>query len=618
LYLSHRQTFTQNVDGSFGNLGFYNYMNGVNDIGNKDKLIIQIDSLKHLILCKEFKYYDIIILDECESLLNHLSSITIGENRTFICSLLNVLIKKAKIVLALDADLDERSFYFLKEIREKPQILINEYKSTIKRFMLTNNYNIRKFQINEDIKNGKNIVIICLSKTVLDDLYEYIIKNNKKCRIIRYSSMTDDSQKDKLKDVNTYWKEFQVVMYTPTIEAGLDFNQKNYFYRMYCFLCNGSCSPRSFLQMVGRIRNIDDNNIRCFYDKTMLFSDKNIYIPTLDEIEEIIINNVNRIPNYEIGVENDKITIKRKNIFTRLFAYNKLEEYQKDIKFIKVFKELVIIKGYTYIDDVLDTENKEEIQEEDKSKKSKESKGTISEYIEEPLVDIHKSLDTSTIITSKSIYELDELLKAPSINDNKMKELENKKNKNMATRIDKLCLKRYWMTKTFKIKDEEFNQEFLQTWYNKEYILFNALYAMNKKPAKKFEDVYFNKTEKRLEHLKKLLEVYGFKNIFDFDTIIIKDDKLVDKMKESKMIEYENYKIIISDFNKKIQKEGGKEKDGFAVNKFIVFSNCILYDFGVKLNSCKKQIRLNNKRLYKIEYQLYEDKQNIKKIINMY
>ena len=46
--------------------------------------------------------------------------------------------------------------------------------------------------------------------------------------------MTDDEQKIALNDVNRVWSEHQVVLYSPTIEAGVDFN-KEHFNKIYCF-----------------------------------------------------------------------------------------------------------------------------------------------------------------------------------------------------------------------------------------------------------------------------------------------------------------------------------------------------------------------------------------------
>ena len=34
-----------------------------------------------------------------------------------------------------------------------------------------------------------------------------------------------------------------------------------------------------------RIRNLIDNNIRCFYERNLSYGETNTYIPTLDELE---------------------------------------------------------------------------------------------------------------------------------------------------------------------------------------------------------------------------------------------------------------------------------------------------------------------------------------------
>ena len=67
--------------------------------------------------------------------------------------------------------------------------------------------------------------------------------------------MSDDRLKEKFMDVNAFWSQYKVVIYTPTIDAGVDFNIRDYFDRMYCFLSSGSTqvTPRGFLQMTGRI-----------------------------------------------------------------------------------------------------------------------------------------------------------------------------------------------------------------------------------------------------------------------------------------------------------------------------------------------------------------------------
>ena len=53
-----------------------------------------------------------IILDEIESLLNHLSSPTLANRRTHVCLILKHLIAKAKWVLSMDADFGNRGYDF--------------------------------------------------------------------------------------------------------------------------------------------------------------------------------------------------------------------------------------------------------------------------------------------------------------------------------------------------------------------------------------------------------------------------------------------------------------------------------------------------------------------------
>ena len=607
LYLSHRQTFTQNIAGTFGELGFYNYMNGIVNLRHYDKLILQIDSIKHLLIDNTFVTFDIIILDEIESLLSHFSSITLGNNRLIICKIFEILIKKAKWILAMDADFNERSYYFLSNIKEKPKIIYNEYKSINRKYIFTSNYEMRKHQVLEDIKSNKNVVIISLSRGTLDDLYEEI---KKKCnKVIRYTSMTDDTQKEKLQDVNECWKNYQVVMYSPTIEAGVDFNIIGHFTRMYCFLSDGSCCPRSFLQMVGRIRNLGDNQIRCYSDRLMLFKGKNAYIPSIDEFEDLILHGVPTVLDFDIIDENNGlIQMKPRNIFTKLFAFNKYEDYLKQNRFMKTLKELIIIKGDTYIDTSFEKEpENEDVNDkiEDDVKSTINETGT-SEQVNENAIDVYKCIDnTSTIKSSKSIYEIDELLKAPKITMHEMKKLEEKKNKNNATRIDKLSLKRYWIEKNFKLEDGEFNSEFLLTWFNKEHILFNALYALGKKPIKDPNDVYFNKTKQRLEHLRTILNIYGFRDILDFDKVVNKDDELVKRMKDSKLTDYENYKQILNDFDKRLQRDD--KKSTFSLDRFTKFVNCVFNEYGIRVNTKIKQIKKNKIVTKLYMYNLNED-----------
>lgn len=613
LYLSHRQTFTQNIYGSFAKYGFGCYLKKEY---KKDKVIVQIDSLLNIPINGK-RPYDLIIMDEIESLLAHISSQTLKYQRLQICKFLEFILKNAKCVLAMDADFDNRSYEFLSLIKERPKVLINEYKPVAKKFMLTSNYETRKFQLNEDVKNGKKVVVICLCISKLDELYEYLKKENPNAKILRYSSMTDDEQKTLLADVNNVWSKNDVILYTPTIEAGVDFNVKNYFNRMYCFLNNKSCSPRAFMQMVGRIRDLGDNNIRCHYDKGMLFTDKDIYIPTIDEFEEHHLYNANL--DCELTwemIDGNMETTSKKTAFTRVYAYNNYEKYVKFHKFLKTLKELLSINGHTYLDEDMNKQEKDDEKEivSDSENETQNTTLKSSSIVDEPDINLNDENEQNTTVSSKkTIYEIDELVLTPSITEKEANELEKIKNSNMASRSDKLCLKRYYIEKKFKLKPEEFTTEFLLSWHNKDYILDNALYVCDKKNYSRDPDKGIIK--EKIVYLNKILGVYGFNNIFDFDKTIEKDDGLEKRMKDSELLKKDNYMKMMKLFGKKIK---NSIKDTFSVNKFTSMTNCILNEYGIKIGTKRKKIKKLKQQGWLYTYKLTEERTNIYKLCMRY
>eukprot|EP00798_Chlamydomonas_sp_ICE-L_P024379 gene24379-biopygen18847 len=83
-----------------------------------------------------------------------------------------------------------------------------------------------------------------------------------------HTSKTADSVKAKLIDVDALWSSKRIVVYTPTISAGIDFSTEH-FDRMYLYLCPGSTGPMGALQMTGRVRHLVDTDVRTLVAKNM-------------------------------------------------------------------------------------------------------------------------------------------------------------------------------------------------------------------------------------------------------------------------------------------------------------------------------------------------------------
>lgn len=174
------------------------------------------------------------------------------------------------------------------------------------------------------------------------DVLELISSNLERdgIKYVMHTSRTDDNLKNELEDVNNFWIKYQVVLYSPTIESGVDFN-KEHFDKIYCIIKNGqmTCSQRAFLQMVGRIRHVGDPIINCYY-KGPVILDSAIYI--YDDVlsyfryyEELngkkIIENVNYtkiIKNGMVKMIRDKTDV---SLFDHISIYNEVEQLNKNL-----------------------------------------------------------------------------------------------------------------------------------------------------------------------------------------------------------------------------------------------------------------------------------------------
>lgn len=624
LYLSHRQTFTLNVYGSLKELGFYNYLDGVDNISTQDKIILQIDSIRHLMNNgMSIKTFDLIILDELESLLNHLSSPTLFDKRNLVCMILNQLIKNAKWLVSLDADFGNRGYEFLNRIRDKPKIIVNDYETVQKKFIFCCNYNKQCYQIVEDLKNHKNIVIVSLSKTIVDDIYQRIMATKiKGVKVIRYTSMTDDAQKVDLDNVNEIWKKYNCVMYSPTIEAGLSFDVEH-FNSMYCFLNGGSCSPRSFLQMIGRIRILENQEIKCCHERSMIYTGKNIYIPPIDDVEELIIAHGQPTLNQQFVDTGDgtfKLELK-KDAFTRTFSHNYIENYEKTVRFLPVLKEMIRENKWKYsIDNGIDDAQKEnkEVDEKDNDDddcNKKDGNETVSscEVTDVPDICPDNEMVSTVAQTTKLTTEIDDLLDTPLVTTDEYTRLLTKKNKNKATRMDKLAIEKYRLIKKFHIKESELTSDFLHDWKGKEYVLDNILYYIGKLKVDHDDDQYLNTMKQRKTYIDELAKVYGFKSLFDFDTEVTKDTEMEDRMRKSQFLKWDIYVKIMVCFSKRMYRT--KEDNKFSVSAFIMLSDALFGDFAVKLICHKHRARIEGKLKWIYNYKLSFDRIGIDHLI---
>jgi hypothetical protein len=350
LFITNRITLSYALYKDFKNFAHY-LDKTISDLNKCDKLIIQLDSLykidpntsltefinddqptfdhiKQFIAFDEINInnYDLIALDECESLLYHLSYSKLNSHHIF--NILLTLCKNANKIIALDGDFSDRSYYFLNQInnQQKPIVIENEYKGTSKHFIFSNNQDKFEEEIDTMLKQDQNIVIICM--TVKQSEYYYKKYKDHYSTIIHNSIQND---KESLKNINEYWINARLLIYTSTIESGCDFNQE-WFHKCFIVLSDMATTPRALMQMISRIRKYKNPNITVFNNCVQFYEFQFPY--TFTEIKNGMYKSLCNSDGH-LG------------LLDTILCYNHLETINKNY-FITILTKLIREKGYTY------------------------------------------------------------------------------------------------------------------------------------------------------------------------------------------------------------------------------------------------------------------------------
>ena len=257
------------------------------------KLVIQLESLYK---CNMHNYNNgIVILDEINSLLTHLRSLTMNEKRALNFGCLINIIKNAKYIICLDADMCDWNIEFIERIRQKEIIIKNDINTTIKNnnieldiginndiytefvnesndtndnlLVYYNKYPNKKDipatiyecefkMINEMMKlieEGKFFIACFDSLKYMTKIIDYMCDKIKKKNILEYSS------KIKYGLINTKEWINKYVFYTPSILYGISYKEE--LTDVFCFIKKNHLNALQIYQMINRTRKINHMHI---------------------------------------------------------------------------------------------------------------------------------------------------------------------------------------------------------------------------------------------------------------------------------------------------------------------------------------------------------------------
>lgn len=284
-------------------------------ITDEDKIVICSEESSIKLVDMDF---DVIILDEYETLVSHLNSETFGKYHTSYdeINLLARQLIRAEKILILDADLSNERIQPIKTAIKLQDTDIELYYSRVNKWsnhtfnIYQNDYEAFLTKIDADLNDDKRIAIAHMSRTNADVLLQYLMRRHPTKKILyiagdkknksdgkkyykKYPVEDEDgnimrdengevimkyqlkclNKMEMKKDMNHKINDenVDIWLYTPSVITGISYNTPDYFSKTYFIGSDNSCCARLGIQMLFRVRELIDTTI-------------NIHIPQLGEI----------------------------------------------------------------------------------------------------------------------------------------------------------------------------------------------------------------------------------------------------------------------------------------------------------------------------------------------
>jgi len=459
LFISSRRTFGIKLSADLKKYGFKLYSEIDEHYIYDKRIIVQLDSLLRL----QRDTFDLIIIDECESLARYITSSHFTKNNkaSTIVSNLEYRINDAKNVIIMDADLSDRCMnYYTSLIDPENKISKNDIKVIVNKFTPFQNYTLKYMNYNiwlNELKikllDDKKIAIPMASNSKAKDLYSKLKTDfpNKNILLI-HKETSDEDKLAKLLKVNETWVNYDVVIYTPTVCMGVSFDPKH-FDTIFAYGCHNSLGAQEFCQMLHRVRDIKDNTIHISFDYYKHFDpveDMVIY----EQVEEMLCNDhyltYNDLDNNLIKKKYKRVGKERVLYYPYkdepiydLYVRNCVEQINNKLNFTAAFFAYAKFKNYQHV--FHETDDNENIIEELKQIKKAREQKEKDEDIE--------NMMTAKILT-KDEYKEKCMRKENFMNDSDLYEI-----------------KKYNFMKNYNISEEELTADIVEKYNDRKLML---------------------------------------------------------------------------------------------------------------------------------------------------
>ncbi len=264
-FISFRRTFSANIKNKFPDFQLYSDTTGYL---YANKIIVQVESLHRLAIVPGEECPDLLILDESESIFEQFDSGLLKHfNECF--AKFQYLMRYSKHVICMDANIGQRTINILSQMRPaRITYHHNVFKNAAPdTYYLTDN-KAKWLGILFAALETDRVAIPMSSLADAKTIYKLITSRRPDLRVHIYTSETSLKEKNEhFGAVDNYWALYDVLIYTPTVSAGVSFEVKHYK-KVFGYFSDMSCPVETCCQMMGRIRDVADKSYFIYMDIT--------------------------------------------------------------------------------------------------------------------------------------------------------------------------------------------------------------------------------------------------------------------------------------------------------------------------------------------------------------
>lgn len=257
-FITFRQTFSNSLKEQFPDFTLYSDQKGDLDHLRFPRLIVQVESLHRLPMASNPEPVDLLVLDEVESILSQFNS---GLHKHFNAAfaMFRWLIKTARHVVCMDANLGDRTYRTLERMRPNHPIHFhwNRFSRAAEdTYFFTDKQAAWLSELHTAIGKNKAVVLVSNSLAEAKAFLEIVKRDFPAKRVALYSSEMSPTEKSRhFADVHQYWSQLDVLIYTPTVSAGVSY-ELEHFDVLFGYFTDMSCDVETCRQMLGRVRNL--------------------------------------------------------------------------------------------------------------------------------------------------------------------------------------------------------------------------------------------------------------------------------------------------------------------------------------------------------------------------